>query len=229
MTTAQWGWTGLGALLVFWAVGAYNRLVRLKNAIANAFGPLDALLKRRHDANASLVQAMDAHRLTDDPALTDALMQAQQLARSASDAMRSRPTQAKSQRNLLAAEAALGQCLSHLLPLLMPRTLTHKAHDALQADTATTTIVASTPSTAIATVTALLDELGSTDSAVQFARQAYNAAVIDYNSAQGEFPVLVLARLCGFGPLALLGAVESDDSAGTPQETLTPGAGVNKQ
>ncbi|MCZ8254634.1 MAG: LemA family protein, partial [Polaromonas sp.] len=37
------------ALLVFWAVGAYNRLIRLKNIIANAFGQIDVQLKRRYD------------------------------------------------------------------------------------------------------------------------------------------------------------------------------------
>ena len=31
----------LAALLVFWAVGAYNRLVRLKNMIANANGTIN--------------------------------------------------------------------------------------------------------------------------------------------------------------------------------------------
>ena len=35
------------AVLIFWAVGAYNRLVRLKNTIANAFGQIDVQLKRR--------------------------------------------------------------------------------------------------------------------------------------------------------------------------------------
>ena len=37
-----------GRHLLFWAVGAYNRLVRLKNIIANAFGQIDVQLKRRH-------------------------------------------------------------------------------------------------------------------------------------------------------------------------------------
>ena len=35
------------AVLIFWSVGAYNRLVRLKNIIANAFGQIDVQLKRR--------------------------------------------------------------------------------------------------------------------------------------------------------------------------------------
>ena len=45
------------AMLVFWAVGAYNRLVRLKNTIANAFGQIDVQLKRRYDLIPNLVEA----------------------------------------------------------------------------------------------------------------------------------------------------------------------------
>jgi LemA protein len=224
VTSPQWAWTGIAALLVFWAVGAYNRLVRLKNAIANAFGPLDVLLKRRHDAIVSLVQAIDAHTPLPDPALTGALMQAQKLARNASDAMRSRPTQVKTVRTLAAAEAALTHCLLALLPLIPPLTPPAslvKAGNALLADNTITPTLTVPP----VTIAALLDELGSTDSAVQFARQTYNAAVTDYNSAQGEFPVLVLARLCGFGPLALLTTTtDRADRAGTPEETRTPDA-----
>ena len=37
------------AVLVFWVVGAYNRLERLKNAIGAAFGQLDEQLRRRHE------------------------------------------------------------------------------------------------------------------------------------------------------------------------------------
>ena len=45
------------ALLVCWAVCAYNRLVRLKNLIANAFGQIDVQLKRRYDLIPNLVEA----------------------------------------------------------------------------------------------------------------------------------------------------------------------------
>ena len=37
----------LVALLGFWAVGAYNRLTRLRGAAISAWGPLDAQLRRR--------------------------------------------------------------------------------------------------------------------------------------------------------------------------------------
>ena len=41
LTTSVLGWLLLG-VLVFWAVGAYNRLVRLRSVALLAFGALDA-------------------------------------------------------------------------------------------------------------------------------------------------------------------------------------------
>ena len=35
--------------VLLWAVRTYNRMVELRNRIANAFGQIDVQLKRRHD------------------------------------------------------------------------------------------------------------------------------------------------------------------------------------
>ena len=44
------------ALVVFlWAMGTYNRLIVLKNEIANAYGQIDVQLKRRYDLIPNLV------------------------------------------------------------------------------------------------------------------------------------------------------------------------------
>ena len=37
----------VAAVLLFWAIGAHNRLIALRNAIGSAWAQLDALLKRR--------------------------------------------------------------------------------------------------------------------------------------------------------------------------------------
>ena len=37
MTAWQWAGVGLAALLFFWGVGAYTRLMALRNAIGDAF------------------------------------------------------------------------------------------------------------------------------------------------------------------------------------------------
>ena len=45
----------VAALLVFWMVGAYNRLVALRSAIGSAFQHIDELLQRRQAAVEPLV------------------------------------------------------------------------------------------------------------------------------------------------------------------------------
>src|SRR2546423_7844410 len=71
------------AVLVFWAVGSYNRLVGLRNQVANGWRQIDVQLKRRHDLIPNLVNtvrgAMDFERDT----LT-AVMEARAKAMSAS-------------------------------------------------------------------------------------------------------------------------------------------------
>jgi len=46
------------ALLVVWAVGSYNRLVGLRNQVANGWRQIDVQLKRRHDLIPNLVNAV---------------------------------------------------------------------------------------------------------------------------------------------------------------------------
>ena len=56
------------ALLVFWAVASYNRLVGMRNQVLNSWRQIDVQLKRRHDLIPNLVNAvrgsMDFERAT---------------------------------------------------------------------------------------------------------------------------------------------------------------------
>ncbi|MEC5214817.1 LemA protein [Polaromonas sp. CG_9.5] len=174
------------ALAVFWAVGAYNRLIRLKNIIANAFGQIDVQLKRRYDLIPNLVEAAKKY-LQHEQATLESVIAARNQARSASDAARSRPGQADAVIALAAAEQTLGGSLGRLFALA-------EAYPDLKADQ---------------TIRELSEELTSTENKVGFARQAYNDAVLDYNNAQGQFPALLIARLFGFVPSAMLQATEN--------------------
>ncbi|MBC8117953.1 MAG: LemA family protein, partial [Burkholderiaceae bacterium] len=49
------------AAIVFWAVGAYNRLVSLRNKFKNAFAQIDVQLKRRYDLIPNLVETAKAY------------------------------------------------------------------------------------------------------------------------------------------------------------------------
>ncbi|MDB5843352.1 MAG: LemA family protein [Polaromonas sp.] len=174
------------AMLIFWAVGAYNRLVRLKNTIANAFGQIDVQLKRRYDLIPNLVEATRKY-LKHELVTLEAVISARNQARSASDVVRSRPGKADAVIALAAAEQTLDSSLGRLFALV-------EAYPELKADQ---------------TIRELSEELTSTENKVGFARQAYNDAVLDYNNAQGQFPALLVARAFGFAPSAMLQATEN--------------------
>ena len=174
------------AVLIFWAVGAYNRLVRLKNTIANAFGQIDVQLKRRYDLIPNLVEAAKKY-LSHERETLEAVINARNQAKSASDAVRSRPANALAVTTLAVAEQALTNSLGSLFAL-------NEAYPELKADE---------------TIRELSEELTSTENKVTFARQAFNDAVLDYNNAQGQFPAVLIAKAFSFAPSAMLQATES--------------------
>jgi LemA protein len=174
------------AILIFWAVGAYNRLVRLKNIIANSFGQIDVQLKRRYDLIPNLVEAAKKY-LQHERDTLEAVIAARNQARNASDAVRSRPANAEAVLALSAAEQTLDGSLGRLFAIA-------EAYPELKADD---------------TIRELSEELTSTENKVTFARQAYNDAVLDYNNAQGQFPAVLIARLFSFAPSAMLQATQN--------------------
>jgi len=44
--------------IVLWVISAYNRLITLRNRVANAWKQIDVQLKRRHDLIPNLVEAV---------------------------------------------------------------------------------------------------------------------------------------------------------------------------
>ena len=186
MTSTSLMFVAILAVLTFWAVGAYNRLVRLRNTIANAFGQIDVQLKRRYDLIPNLVEAAKKY-LSHERETLEAVITARNQAKSAGDAVRSRPANALALTTLAVAEQALSSSLGQLFAL-------NEAYPELKADE---------------TIRELSEELTSTENKVAFARQAFNDAVLDYNDAQGQFPAVLVAKLFSFAPSAMLQATES--------------------
>lgn len=197
MTPVELAAITVAAVLVFWAVGAYNRLVRLKNTIANAFGQIDVQLKHRYELIANLVEAAKKY-LSHERETLEAVVNARNQAKAASDAVRSRPANALAVTTLAAAEQALSSSLGDLFAL-------SEACPDLKADQ---------------TMRALSEELTSTENKVGFARQGFNDAVLEYNNAQGQFPAVLIAKLFSFAPAAMLQATESADKRSTVRIAL---------
>jgi LemA protein len=187
MSITLWVLIAIGLLVLFWAVGAYNRLVRLKNAIANAFGQIDVQLKRRYDLVPNLVEVARKY-LAHEAETLEAVIAARNHARSAEQSAVASPLNAGALGALVGAEQMLGGALGRLFAVA-------EAYPDLKADQ---------------TMRELSEELASTENRIGFARQAYNDNVLEFNDAVAQFPTLIVARLFNFAPLSMLESTTSD-------------------
>ena len=174
---------GAAALALFWSVGAYNRLVRLRAAALQAYAMLDSHLVRHSELLATClapeVLAPTAPRVTEpqDAAAVRwaGLAGAAGQFNAALGAARGRPLEGRSVAALASAMTVLTMAWQRLLD---------ECHD-LAGDPI--------PESIQARWTLLTSQ---TDAA----RDAFNAAVADYNGAIGEFPAVLLAWLFGMKP-----------------------------
>jgi LemA protein len=172
--TAMQVMIALAAVLGFWAVGAYNRLVRLRNAIGMAWTALDEQLRRRGGVHEALLAALRP-RVAGDPHALDAAAAAQRQVQSAADGLRARPVQEAGSASLVAAEGVLASAQARVVALL-------DESPGLRAD---------------ADVHRMLDEWKELELRLQFARQAFNDAVEAYNGAARQFPTTLVAWAFG--------------------------------
>ncbi|MBD9391880.1 LemA family protein [Acidovorax sp. ACV01] len=194
MSATAWIVLGLAAVLVVWAVIVYNRLVQLRNRIANAFGQIDVQLKRRHDLVPNLVEVAKGY-LSHEAATLEAVIKARGQAQGAAAAVRAEPGSANAMGALAAAEGVLGSSLGRLMVVA-------EAYPELKAD---------------ATMQSLSEELTSTENRLGFARQAYNDQALEFNDAAAQFPDLVVARLLGFPTVPMLESTRSEEERTAPQ------------
>jgi LemA protein len=184
----------LVAVVVIWAIAVYNRLVQLRNRIANAFGQIDVQLKRRYDLVPNLVEVARGY-LAHEAATLEAVIKARGQAQGAAAAARAAPTSASAMGALAVAEQALGGSLGRLM-------MVAESYPELKAD---------------ATMQSLSEELTSTENRLGFARQAYNDQVLDFNDQAAQFPAIVVARLLGFPTAPMLESTRSDEERAAPK------------
>jgi len=72
-------------LTLFWVIGLYNTLVRLRNAVRNAWSQIDVQLKRRHDLIPNLVETVRGY-MTHERETLEAVTRARNLAQGAAGA-----------------------------------------------------------------------------------------------------------------------------------------------
>lgn len=176
MSTQQLLLVAGAALVVFWMLGAYNRLVALRQAIGTAWAQAEPVLRARASAVDALVETLRGP-LADEAATLEAVRAAQTQLLPLADALQARPTQADRAAALARAEATLAAALTRLLSLI-------ELHPGLRQDAAV--------AAPLATLDSALPRLAA-------ARQLYNDAVRAFNEAATQFPARLVARLFGLG------------------------------
>src|SRR5512137_2127909 len=166
--------------VLMWLVGGYNRLVALRNRFKNAYAQIDVQLKRRYDLIPNLVETAKGY-IKHERGTLEAVIAARNAASAANLAAAKSPGDAEAMKQLSGAEAALTGTLGRLFALA-------EAYPDLKANT---------------TMMALMEELTSTENKVAFARQAYNDAVMAYNTKRETFPTNLIAGPFNFGPAEL--------------------------
>lgn len=175
-------------LLVFWAVGAYNRLVSLRNRFKNGFMQIDVQLKRRYDLIPNLVETAKGYMKHERETL-EAVIAARNSAVTANAKASTDPTDTAAMQQMAAAEGALNQTLGRLFAL-------SEAYPDLKANQ---------------NMMQLTEELTSTENRIAFARQAYNDSVMEFNNATEQFPGSIIAGMFGFRPAELLQSTEAPE------------------
>jgi len=178
MTRTDWLAIALAALLFFWALGAYNRLVALRRAVLDAWGAAAEVLRRRQEHTQALLAALHEPLAAERGAL-QALAQALAQSEAAAEGMDARPLLPERAAAWLAAEAAFGAAAARV------RALGEAA--AGNGDEA--------PPWAAA-----LSALRESEQRLPFVRQSFNDAGAAYDAARALFPTSVAARVFGFGP-----------------------------
>ncbi|MCC6507738.1 MAG: LemA family protein [Pirellulaceae bacterium] len=162
-------------LALLYGVSLYNNLVTLKNRFENAFAQIDVQLKRRYELIPNLVEVAKGFMKHERETL-EAVIKARNAAFSAGQAAAASPGNAAAMQGLSTAETALAGSMTKFLGLA-------EAYPDLKANQ---------------NMLSLQEELSSTENKVAFARQAYNDAVMVFNTAIETFPGLLVAGFGGF-------------------------------
>lgn len=183
------------AVFLFWALGAYNRLMRLRSAVVQSFGSFDAHMVRMVALLGEFGAAQTIQRgslLTDAGAQELAALQGAVTQFSASLAVaRARPLQCDAVAALTAAREVLRATWASALQKLL-------ADPAQPAPLASADDTSMAP--AAAPVVLSVWQVRWEEHAVQNeqAIRVFNEAVVQYNAAIAQFPASLLAWAFGF-------------------------------
>lgn len=165
----------IAGFIVLYLIIIYNRLISLKNRFVNGFAQIDVQLQRRYDLIPNLVETAKKYMQHEQDTLQK-VIQARNSAHSAESKVNANPADPSAMKALVGAETALTSSMGRFFALA-------ENYPDLKANQ---------------TMAQLMEELTSTENKVGFARQAFNDAVMTYNTYREQFPNNILSGLFGF-------------------------------
>ena len=171
----------LAAVLMFWTVGAYNRLMKLRNGIAGAWAKVDEALRARGVAAQALRAALQAPLAAESGAL-ETWQAAVAEATRATSTLGARPVVLAHAAAWVAAEASQAAAASRVFALL-------EQHAELRAQDA---------------VAKPAQAWHEASQRLGFARQLFNETAAPYNAAIATFPTRLLVGMFRFEAAGLI-------------------------
>jgi LemA protein len=184
-------------VLVLAVIGMYNGLVTLRNRYKNAFSQIDVQLKRRYDLIPNLVEVAKGY-IKHERETLEAVITARNAAYSAGQQAARSPGDAQAMTALGGAEGQLSGALGRLFAVA-------EAYPDLKANQ---------------NMLALQEELSATENKIAFARQAYNDAVMSYNTQREVFPTTIIAGMFNFQEASLF-EIEQATEREAPKVSFT--------
>lgn len=174
-----------------------NTLVTLRNRFINAYAQIDEQLKRRYDLIPNMVETAKGY-IKHERETLEAVIAARNDAATANIGAAANPGDPSAMHILASSEMTLGGALRRLFALL-------ESYPDLKAND---------------TMLRLMEDLASTDNKVAFFRDAFNDAVMAYNTKRKMFPRNVISVIFRFN-LAESFSIENTEKRLTPKIPLS--------
>ncbi len=169
------------ALIGFFLVNVYNKLVKLRESVRNGFAQIDVQLERRHDLIPNLVETVKGY-MSHEKETLEGVVNARAAATQARIEVSGDPENLEAMQKMAQSEGALGGALSRLMAVA-------EAYPDLKANQ---------------NMLQLSEELTTTENKIAFSRQNYNDQVNNYQTYKTTFPPVMLANSFGFKDSAYL-------------------------